>query len=101
MPDEDESDFDPHDSFSFGSDANECSAAAAPSAVKVTSNAPQKDGRHSQDDVMPTSVMCTDEDRPNDEGPETPASAEKHACVIIRYACSECMVQYGPKCSLD
>ena len=47
--------------------------------------------------LVQSSIVCTDEDCNMEEGPETPASAEKHACVIIRYAHSKNMVQHCHK----
>ena len=76
-------------------DADVCSAPTSLATLRSAPGVPAKEGRRKADASVQPTVTCAvrpsgacKEGPEEDEGPDTPASAEKHASVIIRCDCT-------------
>ena len=77
------------DSFMI-EDADVCSAPTSPATLRSAPAVPAKEGRRERTSQGQTSSSCAagpPKAVEEEEGPDTPASAEKQASIIIRYGC--------------
>ena len=87
-PDEDDH-FDADDDFIFNGPAADCPEPAVPADDRDAVSAPQMASKRDVGRAVTIAEPRVKQDCPDEGGPETPASAEKHACIIIRYTQSQ------------
>jgi hypothetical protein len=78
------------DSFTIEEDADVCSAPTSPATLRPAPAVPAKEGRREQSSQGQLASSCAagpSNAVEEEEGPDTPASAEKQASIIIRYGC--------------
>ncbi len=70
--------------------ADVCSAPTSPAMLRSTPAVPAKEGRRKETSQGQSTSSCAagpPKAVEEEEGPDTPASAEKQASIIIRYGC--------------